>query len=172
MAEQQPDPVQPQLGGAEEPARSGRRARIGLVLGPVAAVATYLLAPVGEEGLTEGGRATAAVAVLMAVWWVAETLPLAVTSLLPIVLLPMTGALEVGGDRRHGPQQQADPRATTRTRRFLGATELRLHGIRLLFRHGVPPARPVTGGWAGGVPHGAPGGGRAPADTTGAVHSP
>ena len=96
MAEQQPDErVQPQLGGGPEPARSGRRARIGLVLGPVAAIATYLLVPVGEDGLTEGGRATAAVAVLMAVWWVAETLPLAVTSLLPIVLLPLTGALEL-----------------------------------------------------------------------------
>ena len=57
------------------------------------AVAIYLLAPVGEDALTEGGRATAAVAVLMAVWWVGETLPLAVTSLLPIVLLPLTGAL-------------------------------------------------------------------------------
>jgi len=100
VAEQQPDPVQPQLGGAEEPARSGRRARIGLALGPVAAVATYLLVPVGDGGLTEGGRATAAVAVLMAAWWVAETLPLAVTSLLPIVLLPLTGALELSATTR------------------------------------------------------------------------
>ncbi len=96
MADQQPDErLRPQLGGGPEPARSGRRARIGLALGPVAAIATYLLVPVGEDGLTEGGRATAAVAVLMAVWWVAETLPLAVTSLLPIVLLPLTGALEL-----------------------------------------------------------------------------
>jgi solute carrier family 13 (sodium-dependent dicarboxylate transporter), member 2/3/5 len=86
--------VRPQLGGAE-PSRAGRRARIGRWLGPVAAVATYLLAPVGEGALTEGGRATAAVAALMAVWWVCETLPLAVTSLLPIVLLPMSGALEL-----------------------------------------------------------------------------
>jgi len=96
MAEEQPDErLQPQLGGGQEPARSGRRARIGLVLGPVAAITAYLFLPVGEDGLTEGGRATAAVAVLMAVWWVAETLPLAVTSLLPIVLLPLTGALEL-----------------------------------------------------------------------------
>ncbi len=85
----------PQLGGGPEPARSGRRARIGLVLGPVLATLTFLLVPTGDGGLTAGGRATAAVAVLMAVWWVAETLPLAVTSLLPIVLLPLTGALEL-----------------------------------------------------------------------------
>lgn len=87
--------AQPLLGCAEEPARASRRARIGLVLGPAAAGAVWFLAPVGQGGLTPGGRATAAVAVLMAVWWVAETLPLAVTSLLPIVLLPMTGALEL-----------------------------------------------------------------------------
>ncbi len=86
---------QPQLGGTGEPARAGRRARVGLALGPVAAVATYLLVPLGDDGLTEGGRATAAIAVFMAVWWVAETLPLAVTSLLPIALLPLTGALEL-----------------------------------------------------------------------------
>jgi solute carrier family 13 (sodium-dependent dicarboxylate transporter), member 2/3/5 len=94
VAEQQ-DRVQPQLGGAEEPARSGRRAHIGMVLGPTAAAMTYVTVPVGEGGLTVGGRGTAAVAVLMAVWWVTETLPLAVTSLLPIVLLPLTGALEL-----------------------------------------------------------------------------
>jgi solute carrier family 13 (sodium-dependent dicarboxylate transporter), member 2/3/5 len=70
-------------------------AHIGMVLGPAAAVATYVTVPVGEGGLTAGGRGTAAVAVLMAVWWVAETLPLAVTSLVPIVLLPLTGALEL-----------------------------------------------------------------------------
>jgi solute carrier family 13 (sodium-dependent dicarboxylate transporter), member 2/3/5 len=75
--------------------RAGRRARIARWLGPVAAIATYLLVPVGPEALTEGGRATTAVAVLMAIWWVGETLPLAVTSLLPIVLLPLTGALGV-----------------------------------------------------------------------------
>jgi solute carrier family 13 (sodium-dependent dicarboxylate transporter), member 2/3/5 len=84
---------QPQLGGGAEPDRAGRRARIARWLGPVAAIAAYFLVPVGPDALTEGGRATTAVAVLMAIWWVGETLPLAVTSLLPIVLLPLTGAL-------------------------------------------------------------------------------
>ncbi len=85
----------PQLGERAEPSRVGRRARIARWLGPVAAVATYLLVPVGEGALTPGGRATAAVAVLMAIWWVGESLPLAVTSLVPVVLLPLTGALEL-----------------------------------------------------------------------------
>jgi solute carrier family 13 (sodium-dependent dicarboxylate transporter), member 2/3/5 len=85
----------PQLGGGPEPARVGRRARIGRWLGPAAAVLVYLVVPTGPGGLTDGGRATAAVAVLMATWWVCEPLPLAVTSLLPIVLLPLAGALDL-----------------------------------------------------------------------------
>jgi solute carrier family 13 (sodium-dependent dicarboxylate transporter), member 2/3/5 len=87
--------ARPQLGGGAEPARVGRRARIGRWLGPALAVGVHLVVPTGPGGLTAGGRATAAVAVLMATWWVCESLPLAVTSLLPIVLLPMTGALDL-----------------------------------------------------------------------------
>lgn len=37
---------------------------------------------------------TAAVASLMAVWWMTEAIPLAATSLLPVVLFPLTGVLE------------------------------------------------------------------------------
>jgi solute carrier family 13 (sodium-dependent dicarboxylate transporter), member 2/3/5 len=88
-------PPRPQLGGGAERSRVGRRARIGRWLGPVAAVVVAVAVPVGDGGLTPGGRATAAVATLVAVWWVCETLPLAVTALLPIVLLPMTGALSL-----------------------------------------------------------------------------
>jgi solute carrier family 13 (sodium-dependent dicarboxylate transporter), member 2/3/5 len=86
---------QPQLGGGPEPTRVGRRARIGRWLGPALAVAVHLAVPTGPGGLTDGGRATAAVAVLVATWWVCESLPLAVTSLVPIVLLPLTGALDL-----------------------------------------------------------------------------
>ena len=88
----EPRPV-PHLGGGAEPTRVARRACVGRWLGPLAALAVYLLVPSGPGGLTQGGRATAAVGVLMAVWWVCEPLPLAVTSLLPVVLLPITGAL-------------------------------------------------------------------------------
>ncbi len=41
----------PQLGGGVEPDRAGRRARIGLWLGPAAAIATYLFVPVGPFGI-------------------------------------------------------------------------------------------------------------------------
>lgn len=36
---------------------------------------------------------TAAVAVLMAIWWMTEALPLAVTALVPLILFPLTGVL-------------------------------------------------------------------------------
>jgi solute carrier family 13 (sodium-dependent dicarboxylate transporter), member 2/3/5 len=85
----------PELGDAREPRRVTRRAVWGRLLGPVAAVVVYLVLPAGEGGLDDGGRATTAVATLMAVWWVTEALPLAATALLPIVLFPLTGALDL-----------------------------------------------------------------------------
>jgi len=69
----------------------GRRQRIGFVLGP-ALFALLLLAPT-PEGLSASGQATAAVTVWVAVWWISEAIPIPATSLLPIVLFPLTGAL-------------------------------------------------------------------------------
>ncbi len=43
----------------------------------------------GMQGISAAGQAVAAVAVLMAVWWISEALPLAATALLPIVLFPL-----------------------------------------------------------------------------------
>lgn len=45
--------------------------------------------------LTTQQCAAAAITVLMAVWWMTEALPLAVTSLMPLVLFPLTGVLKV-----------------------------------------------------------------------------
>jgi sodium-dependent dicarboxylate transporter 2/3/5 len=39
---------------------------------------------------------TSAVAVLMAIWWITEAIPIAATSLLPIVLLPVLGITSIG----------------------------------------------------------------------------
>ena len=65
---------------------------MGRVGGPVAAVAVYFLLPEGD-GLTAEGRVVAAFGVLMAVFWMTEALPLPATSLLPLVLFPMSGVL-------------------------------------------------------------------------------
>ncbi|MBX7526030.1 SLC13 family permease [Qipengyuania vesicularis] len=65
--------------------------RIGLVLGPVAALG--LLAFFHPEGLSEAGVRTAAIAALMAIWWGTEAVPISVTAFLPMVLFPFLGVL-------------------------------------------------------------------------------
>ena len=78
-------------------------AMLGLVLGPVLAALAYILLPsagVDEAtglatGLSEPGRATAATGILMAVWWLTEAIPISATALLPLVRLPLTGAMGI-----------------------------------------------------------------------------
>jgi len=63
----------------------------GLLAGPLLAIAFLLffdLDPAHPE-ITR----TAAVAILMAVWWITEAIPLAVTSLIPVVLFPALGIM-------------------------------------------------------------------------------
>lgn len=65
-------------------------ARIGLIAGP--AVAALLFAADLEPARPAVG-ATAAVAAWMAIWWITEAVPLAVTALLPVALLPTLGVM-------------------------------------------------------------------------------
>ena len=46
-------------------------------------------------GLNESGRNMGAVAVLMAFWWVTEAIPISATALLPLVLFPVLGILDM-----------------------------------------------------------------------------
>lgn len=64
--------------------------RVGLVGGFAAFLAIGLLGPVG---LPVAAQWSAAVGALMAVWWLTEALHPAVTALVPVVLLPLTGAM-------------------------------------------------------------------------------
>lgn len=86
----------PEMGDAVEESRVSTRAWVGRFLGPVLAVVAYFFLPTGEGGLSPEGVAVVSVAVLMAVWWVTEALPLAATALLPIALFPLLGAVEIG----------------------------------------------------------------------------
>jgi sodium-dependent dicarboxylate transporter 2/3/5 len=64
---------------------------VGLLAGPALALCVLLffdLSP-GHPEVTQ----TAAVALLMASWWITEALPLAATSLLPVVLFPVLGVM-------------------------------------------------------------------------------
>ncbi|GIW95850.1 MAG: di- and tricarboxylate transporter [Pirellulaceae bacterium] len=63
-------------------------------LGPGGAVVVYALAGY-DSSMPEAARATAAVALWMALWWITEALPLPVTSLLPLVTLPLAGVASV-----------------------------------------------------------------------------
>ena len=48
------------------------------------------------EGLAPEAKAVLAVTLWIATWWITEAIPIPVTSLLPIFLLPVTGALDSG----------------------------------------------------------------------------
>ncbi|QLK26644.2 SLC13 family permease [Natrinema zhouii] len=69
------------------------RQRVGFVLGPLL-FALIFLSPT-PSGLSAAGKAVAAVTAWVAVWWMSEAIPIPATSLLPIVLFPLTGALPV-----------------------------------------------------------------------------
>jgi len=72
-------------------AQRTRMQKTGLVLGPLLSLMAILfldLAP-GNPAPTR----MAAVAVLMAVWWITDAIPLFATSLLPMVLFPLLGIL-------------------------------------------------------------------------------
>jgi len=67
---------------------------VGLVSGVVIAIAVYAL--LGQaQGLGEPGRRLAAVAILMACWWVTEAIPLAATALLPVIAFPLLNVLPI-----------------------------------------------------------------------------
>lgn len=64
--------------------------RIGLYLGP--AMAALMLVAGAPEGLSFSAWAIAALMAWMAIWWATEPIPIPVTSLLPLVVVPVIGA--------------------------------------------------------------------------------
>jgi solute carrier family 13 (sodium-dependent dicarboxylate transporter), member 2/3/5 len=67
----------------------------GLLLGPLLFALTLLF--FSPEGLSDSGRAVLACTLWVAIWWVTEAIPIPVTSLLPLILMPVTHALD--GDK-------------------------------------------------------------------------
>ncbi|MGV3114018.1 SLC13 family permease [Corynebacterium freneyi] len=69
------------------------RKRFGLITGVILALAVYYFMPSDLDHMLRG---TAAIAVLMAAWWMSEAIPITVTALLPLVLFPALGIAKIG----------------------------------------------------------------------------
>ncbi|MAW93714.1 MULTISPECIES: SLC13 family permease [unclassified Leeuwenhoekiella] len=66
---------------------------IGLILGPLAFFLIYLF--IHPKGLSEEGVAILAGTAWVAIWWITEALPISITALLPLVLFPLSGGLDL-----------------------------------------------------------------------------
>lgn len=78
-------------GNNPKPAYS-RAQLVGLILGPLLfLMAIFFFNP---AGLAYEGRAVLAVTLWVATWWITEAIPIPATSLLPIILLPIIGAMD------------------------------------------------------------------------------
>lgn len=67
--------------------------KIGLFLGPLLFLLTLLF--FNPSGLNEPSKSVLASTLWIAIWWITEALPIAVTALLPIVLFPLTGGMDL-----------------------------------------------------------------------------
>ncbi|MCC6676699.1 MAG: DASS family sodium-coupled anion symporter [Phycisphaerales bacterium] len=73
---------------------------------PVVALVVYFILPEAPPGSTDpaalshAARATAAVAVLMALWWLSEALPLEAVSLIPLAVFPILGIASISETAR------------------------------------------------------------------------
>jgi sodium-dependent dicarboxylate transporter 2/3/5 len=68
---------------------------VGMILGPLLFAATLLFVPGTEMG--DPAKGILASTLWIAAWWITEAIPIPATSLLPIVLFPLTGGLDVRG---------------------------------------------------------------------------
>ena len=66
---------------------------IGLILGPI--LFSVIMIFVDAEGLSFEAKCILASTAWMAIWWVTECVPISVTALLPIVLFPITGGMDL-----------------------------------------------------------------------------
>ncbi len=131
--------------------KPGWTRRFGGVAGLLLFVLMMVLAP--PEGLPVPAWHTAAVGVLMAVWWMTEALPIAATALLPIVVFPLLGV----ADLRAATAPYASPLVFLFLGGFILAQGMQRWGLHrrlalgILARVGTGPGRIVAGFMAAGA---------------------
>ena len=86
------------------------RENFGFLLGVSAAVVVMLLPT--PEGLSPEAHKTAALFLLMGIWWATEAVPVSVTALVPLALFPMLGIVDI--------QSAANPYANKTIYLFFG----------------------------------------------------
>ena len=67
--------------------------KLGLYLGPAMFILTLMF--FNPVGLNDSSRAVLASALWIAIWWITEALPISATALLPILLFPISGGMEL-----------------------------------------------------------------------------
>ena len=116
-----------------------------LLAGPLVLFLTLVTPP--PEGMPQNAWYMVGIATMMAIWWVSEVVPIPVTSLLPIVLVPVLGIASVG--------QTTAPFAHPTIYLFFGGFMLgmamerwNLHkriALHIMLRTGVRPDRQIAG---------------------------
>lgn len=67
--------------------------KLGFILGPLLFTLTLLF--FHPEGLSKEANAVLATTLWVAIWWIFEVVPIAVTAMLPIILFPISGAMKL-----------------------------------------------------------------------------
>lgn len=66
---------------------------IGLISGPLIFTLIFFFIPI--EGLSQEGKGILACTTWLAIWWMTEAIPVEATAMLPIVIFPLTGSLDI-----------------------------------------------------------------------------
>ena len=67
--------------------------KIGFILGPLTFVILMIIGPF--ESLSQSAHSILSSTLWIAIWWITEAIPIAATALLPIVLFPLSGGLDL-----------------------------------------------------------------------------
>ena len=136
---------QDQHSAREEQKKKQLKYWISLLSGPLFLLLTLLLS--APDGMSQQAWYMVGVALMMAIWWIFEVVPIPVTSLLPIILLPILGITSI--------KEVTAPYAHPIIYLFFGGFMLgmamerwNLHqriALHIMMRTGAKPARQIAG---------------------------